>query len=145
MKNTEIGNETANINMKKATIYPQCQRRRINNNKNHKMILLSITLTFRRCNGGQYHLFMIFVVFDLSPFPLWINCFKKIFMSTVWVSNNAVVPLDKLYCRRNFWYEKWGYQARGAKDRDAEGVHRSREWGGDTLPSRLCSSGRIIS
>ena len=44
--------------------------------KNHKkVILLSCTLTFRRCAGGLYHLFVVFAVLDvLLAVNLCINC-----------------------------------------------------------------------
>jgi len=50
VKNTKTGSKTANINTK--TVYPQCLRRRIKNSKNRKMVILQITLTFKRCDGG---------------------------------------------------------------------------------------------
>jgi len=65
----KTGNKTANINVK------NCERRRIENGKNHKkaMLTLTLTLTFRLCSCGYHCLFMIFAVFDLSPLTVYIN------------------------------------------------------------------------
>ena len=55
--------------------------------KNHKkVILLSITLTFRRRDGGQYHLFMIFAVFNPWLLTQYINCsFYHFWNNCCWV------------------------------------------------------------
>jgi len=47
-----------------------------------KVILLSVTLTFKRCGGGQYHLSMIFCCFfDRSPLTPWITAALNIYHS----------------------------------------------------------------
>jgi len=44
-------------------------------NRMDGVIILSITSTFRRCDGGLYHLFNVFfAVFDPLPLTRWINC-----------------------------------------------------------------------
>jgi len=45
-----------------------------------KLILLSLTVTFRQCDGGKYNLFMTDVVSDPSPLMLCIYCCFNIYL-----------------------------------------------------------------
>jgi len=47
MKNANIGSKTSKPEHKKTTVYPLCLRRWIKNKTHKKMILFSITLTFK--------------------------------------------------------------------------------------------------
>jgi len=50
------------------------------------VILLNSTLTFRRCAGGYYHLFVIFAVLDVS---LAVNsCLNRSFFTFITNNNN---------------------------------------------------------
>ena len=61
---TQKCNKTANINVKLQFIHKLTASDTSKTAKTHKnVILLSSTLTFRRCAGGQYHLFVDFCSF----------------------------------------------------------------------------------
>jgi len=76
IKSTEIGNKTANINIKNSSYIHKVYNEGSKSAKNHnKVILLSIILTFWWCDRGYYHIFMIFAVFNLLLLTSWINCY----------------------------------------------------------------------
>jgi len=74
---TQKCNKTANINVKKLQFIHKLTASDTSKTAKitKKEILLSSTLTFRRCVGGLYHLFVIFAVLDvLLAVNLCINC-----------------------------------------------------------------------
>ena len=52
MKNTEIGNKTADINVRKQQFINTVNCDGSKQQKSKRAILLSITLTFKQCDGG---------------------------------------------------------------------------------------------
>ena len=94
MKNTEIGNNTENINIKNKTLSTVLTATDQKQQIHKQVILVSITSTFRtfgRCDGGQYHLFNASLSISIANGALMVRTCRLDRLS-------VCVCVQKVYC-----------------------------------------------